>query len=291
MPPSSSPDFNTSERPPSEGLPVAIRHLETDLKQGRNLDLYVIVAVAVAMAILSVLNIVDAGVIGAATLAVLAVMASSALTSRHQVDGVKSALDRLVAGEAGNVPAERFLSPRLPALDGEAATATDIGLVGVALTRTVRDLLPVLDQRLRAGASIRVILIDVESAAQTEAVARSKKAGSPDFYLHRLLATIDLLRVLASSARNESALELRVLPFVPTFGMCLIDSTQSHGRIHVEVYQHRTLEANPSFSLRADRDGRWYNLFASQFDTLWESARVFPLRAAHDPSGDISGRS
>ncbi|MFG1813325.1 hypothetical protein ACGFIF_06110 [Kribbella sp. NPDC049174] len=282
MPPDSRSDSGNRERTDSNRLPTTLRLAGADLQRGRNLDLYVVFIVAVAMAVLGVFNVVDAGVIGAATLAVLAVMASSALTSRHQVDEVKAALDRLASGETGNVPAERFLSPRLPALDSEAATAVDIGLVGITLTRTVRDLLPVLDQRLREGATVRVILIDVDSDAQTEAVARSKKASSPDFYRHRLSSTIDLLRILASSARNEGALELRVLPFVPTFGMCLLDARQRHGRIHVEVYQHRTIEANPSFSLRADRDGRWFGLFAGQFETLWESARTFPLRAAVD---------
>ncbi len=282
MPPDWSPDSDNRERAGSDRPSTALRRAESDLQRGRNLDLYVVLVVAVAMAILGIFNVVDAGVVGAATLAVLAVMASSALTSRHQIDEVKAALDRLVSGEAGNVPAERFLSPRLPALDTEAAAATDIALVGVTLTRTVRDLLPVLDQRLRQGATIRVILIDVDSDAQTEAVARSKKASSPDFYRHRTSATIDLLRVLASSGRNQSALELRLLPFVPTFGMCLLDAKQRHGRIHVEVYQHRSIEANPSFSLRADRDARWFSLFAGQFETLWESARTVPLSTAAD---------
>jgi hypothetical protein len=141
----------------------------------------------------------------------------------------------------------------------------------------VRDLLPVLDRRLQTGASVRVLVIDPDSPARTEAVARSRSANTPDFYQHRLGSTIDLLRVLASAAPNESALQLRVLPYVPTFGMCLVDVREAHGRIHVEMYQHKTIEQNPSFSLRAGQDGHWYQLFAGQFETLWNSARTFQL--------------
>ncbi len=265
-----------SSRSPSRS-PGTLPRFGNDLRHGRNLDLYGTIAVALSVAVLGVSGLVDTEVVGVATLAVLAVLATSGLASRHHVEEVRTAVDRLVASEAGNVPAEKFLSPRHPALDSEVRSATDIRLVGVTLTRTVRDLLPVLDRRLRAGARIRVILIDVESPARTEAVARSRKADTPEFYEHRLSSTIDLLRVLASAPADPSALELRVLPFVPTFGMCLIDPQHNHGRAHIEIYQHRTLEPNPSFSLRADRDGHWYALFAGQFETLWESARLFPL--------------
>jgi hypothetical protein len=253
------------------------RQIAADLRRGHNIELYITVAVAVTVALLGILNVANVGVIGAATLAVLALLATSSLAGRHQTEEITARLDRVQEAVAGQAPAERFLSSRLPALDAEVATASDIGLVGVTLTRTVRDLLPILDRRLKAGASVRVLLIDLDSDAQTAVVARSTGAHAPDFYRHRISSTIDLLRLLASSPRSEAALQLRVLPLVPTFGMCLIDPAQEHGRIHVEIYQHRTLEANPSFSLMAGRDGRWYTLFAEQFTTLWESARPYPL--------------
>jgi hypothetical protein len=220
---------------------------------------------------------VDTKIVGAATLAVLALLAGSGLASRHQVDEVRATLDQIASDVSGEVPADRFLSARIPSLDDEVATASDIRLVGVTLTRTVRDLLPAFDGRLRKGASVRVVVIDKDSPARTEAVARSVGASSPHFYQHRLSATIDLLGVLAATTPNASAFEVRVLPFVPTFGMCLIDPSEAHGRIFIEVYQHKTVEQNPSFCLRADPDGDWYQLFIRQFDTLWDSARALPL--------------
>ncbi|HET8643787.1 MAG TPA: hypothetical protein VFM37_17760, partial [Pseudonocardiaceae bacterium] len=113
--------------------------------------------------------------------------------------------------------------------------------------------------------------------ANAEAVSRSRKADTAGFYRHRIASTVDLLRVLSSSAAPASALQLRMLPFVPTFGMCMVDGGDSHGRIHVEIYQHRTLEPNPTFTLHADRDGPWYAQFREQFETMWESGRALPL--------------
>jgi hypothetical protein len=256
-----------------------LRQIKADMRSGRNLDLYVVVGVALVVAVFGVLGVFNTAIVAAATLTVLAVMATSALAGRHQVDAVSAMLERIAANEAGQVPAERFLSRRHTTLDADVATATDIGLVGVTLKRTVRDLLPVLDRRLQVGARVRVALIDLESQAQHEAVSRSQKADTPEFYRHRVSSTVDLLRVLAASGLDESALQLRLLPFVPTFGMCMVDGGTGHGHIHVEMYQHRTLEANPSFSLRASRDGHWYILFEGQFETLWKSSRPFPLHA------------
>jgi hypothetical protein len=256
--------------------------LRLDLRQGRNLDLYVVVGLALVIAVLGVVGAVDSNVLASCTLAVLALMATSALMSRHQVDDLTAALDRVVANESGNVAADRFLTERIPALDGEIATATDIGFVGVTLTRTMRDALPVLDRRLRAGARVRILVIDTDSSANAESVARSRKADTPDFYRNRVSSTIDLLRVLATTGSSEASLQVRLLPFVPTFGMCLVDGGDSHGRIYVEMYQHRSLESHPAFSLRADRDGRWYTLFAGQFETMWSSGRPVELQTRGD---------
>jgi hypothetical protein len=122
--------------------PGTLARFGTDLRHGRNLDLYVTIAVALAVAVLGVSGFVDTEVVGAATLAVLAVLATSGLTGRHHIEEVRTAVDRLVASEAGDIPAEKFLAPRHADLDSEVASAIDIRLVGVTLTRTVRDLLP-----------------------------------------------------------------------------------------------------------------------------------------------------
>ena len=262
------------ERSPSVASRVGVvRRVGYDLRRGRNVELYLTVMLSLCIAVLREFSVASPRVAGAATLAVLALLAGSGLATRHQSDELKQGVDQLTADLGGEVPADRFLTDRMPTLDQEIAAATDIRLVGVTLTRAVRDLLPVLDRRLRSGAQVRVVIIDKDGPARAEAVARSRSADSPDFYQNRLAATIDLLAVLASAAQDQAALQLRVLPYVPTFGMCLIDPGQPQGRIHVEIYQHQTIEHNPTFTLRADRDHPWYQLFARQFDTLWDSGQ------------------
>ncbi len=179
-----------SERPPAEVRSAGLlRRVGDDLRRGRNVELYVTVMLALCIALLSVLTVVGSQVVSATTLAVLALLAVSGLATRHQSEEAGCRIEQLAANLSGEVPADRFLKTRMPALDEDVATAADICLVGVTLTRTVRDLLPVLDRRLRKGASIRVLVIDVDSPARAEAVARSRSADSPDFYQNRIRST------------------------------------------------------------------------------------------------------
>jgi hypothetical protein len=275
-----SADERAGERSRPGPEPGALRRIGADLRSGRNLEVYLTVLVSLGIAVLSAFGVVNGKVVGAVTLAVLALLSASALASRHQVRELQARTDQLAADLGGDIPASRFLMPRMPPLEDEVATAADIRLVGVTLTRTIRDLLPVLDRRLRHGASVRVLVIDPEGSVSGEALARTRGTVNPDFYLHRLASTIDLLRVLASTSPSEDALQLRVLPYVPTFGMCLLDPGQPDGRIDVEVYQIQTIEHHPCFTLTAARDTPYYELFASQFDTLWNGARPYQLTSS-----------
>jgi hypothetical protein len=268
-----------SRRATVDGQDGILRRVGDDLRAGRNVELYLTVTLSLCIAVLSIFAIVDIRVVGAATLAVLALLAASGLTTRYHSALLRAHLDQITADLSGDVPADRFLKARMPTLDREFAAATDIRLVGVTLARTVRDLLPVLDRRLRHGATVRVLVIDADSPAQQQALARSLGADRPDLYRHRIASTIDLLGVLATAAPQQSQLQLRVLPYVPAFGMCLVDPGQPHGRIHVEIYQHHTIEQEPSFSLNTHRDGPWYEHFLNQFEVLWASGRPHSLSA------------
>lgn len=73
------------------GRPGILRRIRDDLNRGHNLELYVTASLALGAGALGVFDIVDARVVGAATLAVLALLAVSGIASRHQLDEVRTA--------------------------------------------------------------------------------------------------------------------------------------------------------------------------------------------------------
>src|ERR1022692_3544338 len=104
------------EEAPRSGI---IRRVRDDLRGGRNVELYLTVTLSLCIALLSVFSIVGIKVVGAATLAVLALLAASGLATRHQSEEVSRHLDQLAADVSGEVPADRFLKMRMPALDAD----------------------------------------------------------------------------------------------------------------------------------------------------------------------------
>src|SRR5207253_205433 len=157
-----------------------LARVRADLSRGENLELYLTAASALVVGVLGIFDVVGGKAVGAATLAILALLAVSSLGSRHQLDDMRRAVTALADNATAQVPADRYLFLRAP-------------------------------------------------------------------------------------------------PFVPTFGMCLLDPNHAQGRAFVELYLHKSLESHPVFVLRADRDGQRFRRFAQQFDVLWASGRPVPL--------------
>jgi hypothetical protein len=61
---------------------------------------------------------------------------------------------------------------------------------------------------------------------------------------------------------------------MPSFGLKMIDPDGVDGSIFVEIYQHKSLDPNPTVMLDANRDEKWYHFFQNQFDVLWSSSRT-----------------
>jgi hypothetical protein len=257
-----------------------------DLTRAHNLEIYVTVLLALTLGLLGIFDVVDPRIVAAATLGTLGLLAVSSLQGRHQSDELLSSVRSLTgvvsAAIHADVPVDRFLATKAPALDDDIRAAMDIRLVGVTLSRTVRDLVGMLDARLRAGAVLRIVIIDPDGTAPVEAVARTLGVSSPDFYRPRVASTLDILTGLASLPGSAGRIEVRLLPYLPAFGMYLFDPDTPDGRVYVELYQHRSLEPNPCFGLRGERDARWYRFFLRQFEVLWDSARPLPPLPAEE---------
>jgi len=66
---------------------------------------------------------------------------------------------------------------------------------------------------------------------------------------------------------------VRFLPFVPAFGLVLLDSERADGRIYADIYSHKSAGGDAVFALDPRRDGQWYRHFEAEFDRVWEVGR------------------
>jgi hypothetical protein len=258
-----------------------LARLWADLTSGKSIDLYVTCVLALTIGILGVLNVVDTATVAAATLATLALVAIGAAGNRRQMATLESAtaeLTRLLHEDGRRASADQFLIPSTRGLEIDLSSASDIRLVGVTLSRTIRTHLHTLERRLERGAVIKIALVEPGSEALQEAARRSTVADSPEIFENRLRPTIDLLRHLVAHPASDGRLEVRFLRFVPAIGLTVVDPDDDHGSIQVDIYAHRSSGPEPVLRLARHRDPRWYTHFLQEFDRVWTNGRPAPLR-------------
>lgn len=247
----------------------------------RQLDLAMTIAVALVVGVLGVFDVVGPTVVGSATLTTLGLLALNSLHGRSAARSLARSITELGERVGDRASADRLLTPSTSGADLQLGNADDIRIVGVTLARTVRTHYAALRTRLQSGATVRIALIAPQTATVAEAARRSTISDKPEMFHHRLRPTLDLLDDLAErSAAGPGRLHVRLLDFVPAFGLVAIDADKPDGRLRVDIYSHRSGTPEPSLPLFADRDARWFRHFVDEFDRLWAAGRRYDETAA-----------
>lgn len=231
-----------------------------------DIEAYLTIGVVVAIGLLNLLGVVDSQVVSTATLSILALLAFSFLRGHRAAGPDRTHLPATGLAGPGHTP----------------AAARDIRLVGVSLNRTVRDNVSALQRCLRAGGSVRVVIIDPAGDTPDEAARRNGLPARTGIFQHRVRPTVDLLRTLVAAPGTPARLEVRGAPFVPAFGLTMVDPDAGHGWLSVDIYSHRPGGREPSLTFTAAHHPRWYEHFRAEFDQIWAQAR--PLVTISDSS-------
>jgi hypothetical protein len=246
----------------------------------RTLDLVLTIAVALAVGLLGAFDVVSPAVTGGATLTTLGLLAVSSLHGRSALGALTRSVTDLGRHLTDRPSADRLLTPSTSGVDLDLGAADDIRVLGVTLARTVRNHYAALQQRLEAGATVRIALIAPQAGTVAEAARRSTIPDSPAVFEHRLRPTLDLLDDLAErAAAGPGRLHVRLLDFVPAFGLVTVDADEPHGQARVDIYSHRCGTPEPTLPLYADRDARWIRHFVAEFDRVWAAGVPYENRA------------
>lgn len=249
---------------------------------GRDLEAYLVAGTALVVGLLGLIDLADPGTVSAVTLAALGLLVFDTMLGRRQLRRVRSDLSTLGAAlRAGGTAtsADRVLQESVPGSAFDLGRAGDLRLVGVTLNRTVRNHLAELRRQLAAGGMLKVMIIDPDGPAAREAARRHGFDEDAEVFEHRLQPTLDLLRHLADTAGGR--LEVRLLGFVPAFGLIMIDPETAGGRVLVDIYSHRPDGREAVVAMTAERDPIWFHHFRQEFDRIWQRGR--PITFDHQP--------
>jgi hypothetical protein len=235
----------------------------------KSADLVATLAVSLTVGVLGMLNLAGGPLLAGATLATLSALAAGSLRSRLQMRGL---LELTRQHLVESPPADRLLHPSASSAEIDLSQATEIDIVGVTLNRTVRTHAADLAHCLRRGGTVRIALIDPHGGAPAEAARRSTSPGAADVFTNRLRPTLDLLDSLTGQLLS-GRLEVRLLDFVPAFGLVAVDRHRPGGRLSVDIYSHTSDGTEAALTLQAGRDHTWYQHFLAELDQIWASGR------------------
>jgi len=223
-------------------------------------------------------------------LAVLGLIAVSGLWDRnrrlHRIEKLAEESRDLASRHlSGRVRASDFFRTNRDLPEQAFASTNEIYLSGMTLSRTSREYMHILSQRLMAGAHIRIMIADPSIDVVLRDLALRDGDLTAEEYRTRLHAVQALIKVIAETPASTGRVEVGYLPSAPAFGFVMLDPDQPHGICSVELYHHRSTEPTAIFELRATDDPHWYKFFRQQYELLWSTCRVETLPDGAEPSG------
>lgn len=234
-----------------------------ELRQGENLDVYLTVIIAI---ILSFITLTGLGtpkpeVVTAILLAVLALLAISNLKTRYVTEQV---LEKL------SLSAKTMFLEEFPAsLQDDLAAASELWLVGVSLSRTLRHNYSEIERKLKKGDNVRVLLVHPEGPAAEIAASRPYPSAEVEQTRGQIRDSLGYLSKLKRT--DPDKLQIRTIQNPLTHGFIAMNLDSPTGILYIEHYPYQTTgSVLPRFVLRA-KDERWYGFYKSELINLWNS--------------------
>jgi hypothetical protein len=163
-----------------------------------------------------------------------------------------------------------------PPFSQYARDAHEIFVAGGSLDNLTQLFGGFLVEKAKAGCQVRLVLMDPESPAIPQVERWSDPDLTKDYYRKAICRS---LRCLERNDRDRK-LKIRLNPSIPALTVMILDGSQPHGRIRVDIQPFQAVvEKRPVFELtRQGEDLRWYDLFYRQYsEKLWSRAKPVDL--------------
>lgn len=196
-----------------------------DIRNFENLDQYLTVVLALGLAVLSLFGI-GAQYIDSLTLAVLGLLALSAVTNRHRIDD----LQRNLAGTATALFVEEFPKD----LKENFEEAQEVWLVGVSLHRTINFNYDKLERKLKQGHKLKVMLVHPEGAGIEIAASRNYVRKDAAVTATRIRENLQLLCHLRTIAPER--LQIKTIQNPLSYGVIATNPNTPKGCLYIEHY-------------------------------------------------------
>ena len=232
-----------------------------DIRAGENIDQYLTIVAAITLTILNLAGVSLQSYLAPFTLAVLALLAINSLGNRFKIE-------ELIKKKSETLD-NFFVDDFPPSYKTDFENSGVMWLVGVSLHRTIKTNYPILEEKLRQGKKLRVLLIHPKGVGVELSVARNYAHRGVEPKSNDILFILELLCSLREIA--PASIEIRTIVFPLAYGATVVNPDTAIGKLYIEHYGFRvSTDSIPRYVLKVS-DGRWYDFHKREIEALWEA--------------------
>lgn len=242
----------------------------TDIRNGENIDVYLIIVICAFVSVLGILGEVEYPVIAAAILLVLTLLSYGTFKTRKS-------LSRIEYSQG----AQAFLKDRhaLKSIPERIAGAYDIRFCGISLINILQQYGDYLREEVlpREGVHIQLLVIDPDCEEAVKVAARCTDR-KPNRIKEEIEISISIIKEIVNKGDYNGTIEPRLMRLAPSYSMVLVDPKKSHGEILVEFigYSPDPIK-RPHIMLTRRVDCPWYEYFLKQYENLYDRSTIFKI--------------
>ncbi|MBE9156806.1 hypothetical protein IQ265_08180 [Nodosilinea sp. LEGE 06152] len=246
-----------------------IRRIISDIRKGENIDLYLFALAALALAILNGLGLASKTLIESVTLALLGLLAAYSLGIRDRLNGIN---DKFTG-------TSNLLYEELPSnlRDATISNSKELFIIGISLNRTIATFYSQLEQKLKDGQKIKILVVDPNGEAVKLIPQRIYRPISNQRLSDKISDTLLLTCSLHSKASDQ--IEIRTIDFPISFGCFASNIEMSDGSIYIEYYSYKTTRDLPCVVVSSRKNPYWYSVYKIEVLNLWNAGKEWHCKS------------
>ncbi|MCP4357727.1 MAG: hypothetical protein GY796_06895 [Chloroflexi bacterium] len=239
-----------------------LKHIWEDIKRGENIDLYVVIPIAISLAILNIIGFVSSRFIEPITLIILGLIAISLLVNRNTV----RMLSNEISLQVNSVFYRKFPST----FESDIREAKEIWLIGITLTDFIRGNQSILKEKLHKGHIIKALVVHPDSPAIE--MAETKNANRAEINVERARGEVrhsleDLVGLRKIAPKN---LEVRTIQHLPSYAAFGVNLETPSGTLYISHFAFKIKAGSEPKLVLQVTDGHWYDFYKREIHNMWD---------------------
>jgi hypothetical protein len=259
-----------------------VSEIWNEIRSGKNIDVYLTLAVCAIIVVLGVLGITSLAVISSAILATLILLAANALGDRRARERLEGTLSNLRNAEEA-LCATRFFSGWDNArFQKRLMTAKELSLIAVSNYEIITEHAEDIKAFLIRGGKLRCILVDPDGLAiRMEADRGFGAERKPEYCSMQVKMSLQRMGELLDMTSDKGAVQVKLVDHLPSLKMTILDHSAADGLAFVTLENGfaQPYSQRPSFVVCKEFDSKWFNYYQQHFENIWEwdKGKVFDL--------------